>query len=203
MFSLRSSLLTLLFVVLSFPVHARSLVVLGDSLSAAYQMPVEQGWVALLEQRLQTEGYDLEVINASVSGDTTQNGLARLTPLLQQVDAEIVIIELGANDGLRGTPPFAIQQNLSRLITMAQDGGAEVVLLGMQLPPNYGAAYGGQFAAIYPQLADKKDVILVPEFMQEVALRPELMMDDGLHPNSEGQPYLLDKVWGELQPLLD
>ncbi|WP_286240460.1 arylesterase [Neptuniibacter halophilus] len=192
-----------LFVILTFPVQAGSLIVLGDSLSAAYQMDKEQGWVSLLDEKMRAEGYTLPVVNASVSGDTTQNGIARLKKLLQQTDAEIVIIELGGNDGLRGTPPMAIRRNLNRLIDMAEDAGARVLLLGIQLPANYGAAYTDKFREIYPQVAEDKEVALVPFFMQQVALAPERMQDDGIHPSAEGQPYLLETVWPHLQPLLD
>ena len=191
---MRTAITFLLFVFLTLPVQARSLIVLGDSLSAAYQMAPEEGWVALLEEKMATEGYAYDVINASVSGDTTQNGIARLKTLLKQVDAEIVIIELGGNDGLRGTPPFAIKRNLSRLVNMAKDSGAQVLLLGIQLPSNYGAAYNKQFSEIYPMIAEDEEVALVPFFMEQVALVPERMQDDGIHPSAEGQPYLLNTV---------
>lgn len=194
--------LTIVLLAVTYSVQASSVLVLGDSLSAAYRMQQEQGWVMLLQQRLKSEGYAFQVRNASVSGDTTQNGIARLGSVLKQADADIVIIELGANDGLRGTPPFAIKRNLRRLIQLAHDSGSDVLLLGMQLPPNYGP-YATQFAALYPEVADDEDVVLVPEFIQQVALDEALMSDDGIHPNAEGQPYLLDKVWPYLQPLLD
>lgn len=200
---MRKLLSLLFFVILTLPVQARSLVVLGDSLSAAYQMAPEQGWVSLLDQKMQAEGYSYDVINASVSGDTTQNGIARLKTLLKQVDAEIVVIELGGNDGLRGTPPFAIRRNLTRLINMAQDSGAKVLLLGIQLPTNYGAAYTRQFSAIYPAVAEDEGVALVPFFMEQVALVPERMQKDGIHPSAEGQPYLLATVWPYLEDFLE
>lgn len=196
-------LLIITSVTLTLPAQARSLVVLGDSLSAAYNMKTEQGWVQLLENRLREEGYSQDIINASVSGDTTQNGIARLKLLLQQVDAQIVIIELGGNDGLRGTPPFAIQRNLQRLIDMSEQADAKVLLLGMQLPPNYGAAYTQKFSELYAEVAEDKEVAFVPFFMEQVALVPERMQSDGIHPSSEGQPYLLDTVWPILEPLLD
>jgi acyl-CoA thioesterase-1 len=196
-------LLIITSVTLTLPAQARSLVVLGDSLSAAYNMKTEQGWVQLLENRLREEGYSQDIINASVSGDTTQNGIARLKLLLQQVDAQIVIIELGGNDGLRGTPPFAIQRNLQRLIDMSEQADAKVLLLGMQLPPNYGAAYTQKFSELYAEVAEDKEVAFVPFFMEQVALVPERMQSDGIHPSSEGQPYLLDTVWPFLEPLLD
>lgn len=196
------TLLSLLFVIFAFPVHAGSIVVLGDSLSSAYKMDTEQGWVALLSEKLVSEGYDYEVINSSVSGDTTQNGIARLTRLLQQTDPEIVIIELGGNDGLRGAPPIAVKRNLKRLINLAQNDGATVLLLGIRLPANYGAAYNRQFSAIYPQVAEDSGVAFVPFFMEQVALVPERMQDDGIHPSAAGQPYLLETVWPYLEPLL-
>lgn len=195
-------IVTLLFVFLTLPVHASSIVVLGDSLSAAYRMDTEQGWVHLMQQRLQSQGFPHRVINASVSGDTTQNGIARLQTLLQQEDADIVIIELGGNDGLRGTPPLAIKRNLQRLVDMAHSVDARVLLLGIRLPSNYGAAYTRQFERIYPAVAEDKAVSLVPFFMQDVALVPERMLDDGIHPSAAGQPYLLDRVWPYLSPLL-
>ncbi|WP_299182095.1 arylesterase [uncultured Neptuniibacter sp.] len=194
--------LSLLFVILTLPVQAGSLIVLGDSLSAAYNMRTEQGWVQLLENRLASEGYSLDVVNASVSGDTTQNGIARLERLLQEVDPEIVIIELGGNDGLRGTPPFAIKRNLKRLVRMSQETGAQVLILGMQLPANYGAAYTQQFSKIYLDVAEDEAVALVPFFMEQVALEKSRMQEDGIHPSAEGQPYLLDTVWPYLEPLL-
>lgn len=200
---MRKTITFLLFVILALPVQARSLIVLGDSLSAAYQMDLEQGWVYLLQQRLDQQGYSLKVINASVSGDTTQNGIARLHRLLQESEPEIVVIELGGNDGLRGTPPLAIERNLSRLIDMAQGKGAKVLLLGMQLPTNYGKAYTQRFSQTYPIVARKKEVPLVPFFMEQVALFPERMQEDGIHPSAAGQPYLLDTMWPYLEPLLE
>ncbi|MGB0205456.1 MAG: arylesterase [Neptuniibacter sp.] len=196
-------LLPLLFVILSCSVQARSIVVLGDSLSAAYQMNPEQGWVHLLQEKLYEEGYPHKVINASVSGDTTQNGIARLNRVLQQADAEIVLIELGGNDGLRGTPHFAIKRNLTRLIDMAEGSDAQVLLLGIQLPSNYGAAYTEKFRELYAEVADDEEVAFVPFFMEQVALYPERMMEDGIHPNAEGQPYLLSTVWPYLEPMLE
>ena len=201
-------LLTLLILItanvtLTTSVHARSLVVLGDSLSAAYKMKPEQGWVQLLENRLRSEGYSQDIVNASVSGDTTQNGIARLKLLLQQVDAQIVIIELGGNDGLRGTPPFAIKRNLQRLIDMAEGADAQVLLLGMQLPPNYGKAYTMKFSEIYREVADDTEVAFVPFFMENVVLVPERMQADGIHPSIAGQPFLLDTVWPYLETMLN
>ena len=191
------------FNLLALPSHASSILVLGDSLSAAYQIKPEQGWVSLLQDKLVSEGFSHQVINSSVSGDTTQNGIARLQKMLQQTDADVVVIELGGNDGLRGTHPLAIKRNLTHLVDMAQKSGAKVLLLGMQLPPNYGAVYTQKFAEIYPEVAQAKNIALVPFFMEGVALIPERMQDDGIHPNASGQPYLLDTVWPYLKQLLN
>lgn len=188
---------------LALPSYASSILVLGDSLSAAYQIKPEQGWVSLLQDKLVSEGFSHQVINSSVSGDTTQNGIARLQKMLQQTDADVVVIELGGNDGLRGTHPLAIKRNLTHLVDMAQKSGAKVLLLGMQLPPNYGAVYTQKFAEIYPEVAQAKNIALVPFFMENVALIPERMQDDGIHPNASGQPYLLDTVWPYLKQLLN
>lgn len=181
---------------------AATLLVLGDSLSAAYGIPREQGWVSLLDQRLQQQGYKVSVVNASISGETTQGGLSRLPALLEQHQPDIVVLELGANDGLRGTFPPVIRSNLDRLTQLSQQQGAQVLVLGMQLPPNYGPAYTRQFAAVFDTVATTRDTALVPFFMERVALAPEFMQSDGLHPNAAGQPHLLDTVWPALKPLL-
>lgn len=176
--------------------------VLGDSLSAAYGIAPENGWVALLDKRLQQQGYAVSVVNASISGETTQGGLSRLPRLLEQHQPDIVLLELGANDGLRGTFPPVIRSNLDRLTQLSQKQGARVLVLGMQLPPNYGPAYTRRFAAVFTGVAETHDTALVPFFMEKVALEPSLMQSDGLHPNAAGQPFLLDTVWPALIPLL-
>lgn len=183
-------------------VSASTLLVLGDSLSAAYGISREQGWVALLDRRLQQEGYAVEVVNASISGETTQGGLNRLPALLERHQPDIVLLELGANDGLRGTFPAVIHQNLARLTELSQGQGAHVLLLGMQLPPNYGPAYTRRFAALYPAVATARSAALVPFFMARVATESALMLNDGLHPNAAGQPHLLENVWPVLEPML-
>jgi len=182
--------------------RAETILVLGDSLSAAYGMPAERGWVQLLQQRLVSETPRYEVVNASISGDTTQGGLNRLPGLLEKHRPELVVIELGGNDGLRGTPPARISANLERLVTLAQQSEAKTLLLGIQLPPNYGPVYNARFTAMYSQVSEKTGAALVPFFMEKVALQPELMQSDGLHPNAEAQPLLLDTVWPQLEPLL-
>ncbi len=182
--------------------QARTLLVLGDSISAAYGMPPERGWVQLLASRLHQQQPDIEVINASISGDTTQGGIARLPGLLAQHQPHWLLLELGGNDGLRGTPPAIIRNNLLRLVTLAQQSGARVLILGMQIPPNYGPLYAKKFADNYHWVAEQTAEPLVPFFMQSVALKPELMQADGIHPNAEAQPLLLDALWPRLQRLL-
>jgi len=195
-------LLLLIVFVMPFTARAETVLVLGDSLSAAYGMPAERGWVQLLRQRLVSEMPRYEVVNASISGDTTQGGLNRLPGLLEKHQPELVVIELGGNDGLRGTPPAHISANLERLVAMAQQSNARTLLLGIQLPPNYGPAYNARFAAMYSKVSEKTGAALVPFFMEKVALDPGLMQSDGLHPNADAQPLLLDTVWPELKPLL-
>jgi len=182
--------------------QATTLLVLGDSLSAAYGIAPENGWVALLDKRLQQQGYAVSVVNASISGETTQGGLSRLPRLLEQHQPDIVLLELGANDGLRGTFPPVIRSNLDRLTQLSKQQGARVLVLGMQLPPNYGPAYTRRFAEVFTGVAETHDTALVPFFMEKVALEPSLMQSDGLHPNAAGQPFLLDTVWPALVPLL-
>jgi acyl-CoA thioesterase-1 len=176
--------------------------VLGDSLSAAYGLEAKQGWVALLERRLSAQGYGYEVVNASVSGETSGGGLARLPRALQLHHPALVVLELGANDGLRGLPLGETRANLEKMISLAQGADAQVLLLGIKLPPNYGARYASGFADLYPQLAQAHHTALVPFLLEDVALVPGLMQDDGLHPKAEGEPRVLDTVWKSLQPLL-
>jgi acyl-CoA thioesterase-1 len=180
----------------------RTIVVLGDSLSAGYGIPVQQGWVKLLEQRLAKEGYGYRVVNASVTGETTQGGLARLPRALEQHKPALVILELGGNDGLRGLPLAASRDNLARMIELSQKAKAKVLLVGMMMPPNYGPRYAGEFREMYPALAKKYSVAFTPFLLDRVALNPELMQDDGIHANAKGQPRMLENVWPGLQPLL-
>ena len=178
------------------------LLVLGDSLSAGYGMDREQSWVSLLDTRLKEGGYSYRIFNSSVSGDTSQGGLARLPRLLERYQPKIVIIELGANDGLRGIDPVITRENLTGMIKQSQAAGAQVLLAGIKLPPNYGAVYLQKFESIYGDLAREFDTLLVPFFMDGVALQPELLQADNIHPNEKGQPVLLDNVWKVLQPVL-
>jgi acyl-CoA thioesterase-1 len=180
----------------------RAILIIGDSLSAGYGIDAKQSWVALLQDRLTAEGYGYRVVNASISGDTTSGGLRRLPRALEQHNPDIVVLELGGNDGLRGTPITVIRSNLAAMIELSQSTGARVVIAGMQMPPNYGVAYTSGFSAIYPQLADDYDVALIGFFMDGVALDPTLMQADGIHPNTDGQPRLLENVWPALQQLL-
>ncbi len=179
-----------------------TLLVLGDSLSAGYGIDVEEGWVALLNQRLESRGYPHEVVNASVSGETTEGGLKRLPRLLEAHQPEWVILELGGNDGLRGYPVNEMRDNLKQLIELSREAGARVLMLGMQIPPNYGRRYTDQFAAVYPELAEQLEVDLVPFMLVDVATHRELMQNDGIHPNADAQPTILNNVWPVLEPLL-
>ena len=181
---------------------ARTILVFGDSLSAAHGLRPEQGWVALLGQRLRTEGYPYRIVNASVSGETTTGGLARLPHELRVCHPAIVVLELGANDGLRGLPVPLAAHHLAAMVRLARAAGARVLLLGILIPPNYGPRYTHQFAALYPQLARRLHAPLVPFLLAHVALTPGLMQSDGLHPNARGEPLVLDNVWPYLRALL-
>lgn len=182
---------------------AGPLLVLGDSLSAAHNIPQQAGWVALLEHRLNQRGAPApKVINASISGETTAGALARLPALLAQYRPSLVLVELGGNDGLRGLPPAELAANLDAIIRASRDADAKVLLLGIDLPPNYGRAYRDRFRAVYSDLAKKHRVPLLPFLLDGVALQPGLMQEDGIHPTAEGQPRVLDNVWALLQPML-
>ncbi|MFL6609507.1 arylesterase [Pseudomonas alvandae] len=181
---------------------AGTVLIVGDSISAAFGLDTRQGWVSLLEQRLKTEGFDDKVVNASISGDTSSGGLARLPALLSAHKPDLVILELGGNDGLRGQPPTQLQQNLAAMIDSSRASGAKVLLLGMQLPPNYGRRYTDAFARVYSTLAEEKNVPLVPFFLKEIGGVPGMMQGDGLHPSVAAQGKLLENVWPTLKPLL-
>jgi acyl-CoA thioesterase-1 len=181
---------------------ARTILVFGDSLSAAYGIRPEQGWVTLLTQRLQTQGYGYQVVNASVSGETSSGGLERLPRALKLHEPAIVILELGANDGLRGLPVNAMRDNLARMVQLSQAAGARVLLVGIRIPPNYGPRYTEEFAHAYPDLAQQYHLPLVPFLLQKVALDTALMQEDGLHPNAAAEPIVLDTLWPYLKPLI-
>jgi len=178
------------------------IVVLGDSISAGYGIEVEQGWVALLQKKLIATNRNYSISNASISGDTTAGGLARIDPMLTTHKPKIVLLQLGANDGLRGLSPEEMKNNLAEIVRRAQKSGAKVILLGMKIPPNYGKRYIELFYNIYPQLAKELNIPLVPFLLEDVALNKDLMQADGLHPNAKAQPILTDKVEPYLFPLL-
>ncbi len=178
------------------------LLILGDSLSAGYGMNSEESWVSLLETRLKQRGYSYRILNSSISGDTTQGGLARLPRLLDRYQPEIVIIELGGNDGLRGINPKVTRENMTRMIQLSQHSGARILLAGIKLPPNYGATYLQQFESMYTDLANDHGTLLVPFFMDGVVFKLGLLQADGIHPNEKGQPVLLENVWQVLEPAL-
>ncbi|MFW6093565.1 MAG: arylesterase [Pseudomonadota bacterium] len=180
-----------------------TVLVLGDSISAAYGIQREQGWVHQLQSRLTEHQPPWQVVNASVSGDTTAGGLARLPDALAAHDPEVVIIELGGNDGLRGYPVERIRDNLRRMVTLAREAGSRVLLVGMQIPPNYGPRYAEAFAAVFTDVARAREVPLVPLLLEDVARTPGLMQADGIHPTAEAQDILLDTVWPHLAPLLE
>ena len=181
---------------------AGTVLIVGDSISAGFGLDTRKGWVALLEQRLKNEGFDDTVVNASISGDTSAGGLARLPAALAAHKPKVVIIELGGNDGLRGQPPAQLQQNLASMIQQSRDSGAKVLLLGMQIPPNYGKRYVEAFNKVFGDVAQEKKVPLVPFFLEGVGGHPELMQADGLHPAVGAQDKLLENVWPSLKPLL-
>ncbi|GGM24043.1 arylesterase [Pseudomonas asuensis] len=181
---------------------AQTLLIVGDSISAGLGIEMGQGWAALLEKRLGEQGDSYKVINASISGDTSAGGLSRLPLLLNEHKPDVVIIELGGNDGLRGQPPAQLQQNLALMVDQSKQAGASVLLLGMRLPPNYGVRYTERFAAVYSNVADEKKVALVPFFLEGVGGIAQYMQPDGIHPNVAAQPRLLDNAWQALQPLL-
>jgi len=180
----------------------RTLLVLGDSISAAYGIQREEGWVVQLEARLADLDPAWRVVNASTSGETTGGGLARLPAALATHAPALVVIELGGNDGLRGYPLARIRDNLDALVRVASDAGSTVLLVGMEIPPNYGPRYTQGFAALFREVAQTHEVPLVPFLLEEVALRPGMMQADGIHPTAAAQPLLLDTVWPYLEPLL-
>jgi len=200
---LRILVLSLLFVSLSVAAaEPRPLLVLGDSLSAAYGIAPQEGWVALLGERLKSAKPIRKVVNASISGDTTAGGLARLPALLAEHKPALVVVELGANDGLRGLPLAQARANLASALTAIRGAGARALLVGIELPVNYGPQYRDGLRAMYRGLAEEFNVPLVPFLLEGVALNPDLMQDDGLHPKAAAEPRVLDTVWAVLQPAL-
>lgn len=187
----------LLLLLLALPALARAdpvILVVGDSISAGFGIPVQQGWVALLQQEVKKDVPQAQVVNASISGDTTVGGLNRLPALLQQHQPDLTIIELGGNDGLRGMPLQRIRGNLQRMIALSRQAGSDVLLLGMQIPPNYGARYSEGFRTLFTSLAEQENTLLVPFLLDGVATRPELMQADGIHPQAAAQPQMMNAV---------
>jgi len=206
----------LLLVIVSVATHAASdespakpvqdnecvIVIVGDSLSAAYGMEISQSWPSLLQERLIQNGYSCRVFNSSIAGDTTQGGLARLPGLLDRHAADIVVLELGGNDGLRGLPIETTRDNLSSMIEQSQTAGAVVVLAEMRIPPNYGLSYTEKFNAIYTELTTRYGITMLPFLLQDIALEAGMMQADGIHPTAEAQAQIVDQVWRVVQPLL-
>ena len=180
------------------PLNATKLLILGDSLSAGYQMPIDKAWPTLLQNVMSQKDKDLAIVNASISGDTTGNGLARLPELLKKHNPDIVLIELGANDGLRGFSPKLIQNNLRQIIQLVQSTNAQALLMQIYILPNYGKRYTQAFADLYPATALQFNTPLIPFFLQAVITRPEWMMADGIHPNENAQPWIAEFVAKEL-----
>ena len=178
------------------------ILVLGDSLSAGYGISTSSGWVALLQRRLEQQGYPQRVVNASISGDTTSGGLARLPQALAQHQPQLVILELGANDGLRGLSLEEMRRNLVTIIDKSREQGATLLLVGVRLPPNYGALYVKKFHDVYRQLAQKHKVAFVPYLLAGVGGRADLIQADGLHPRAKAQGLILDSIWPHLLPIL-
>ena len=205
---MRYSLLLVLLinVILMTPSYAAQpqpvVMVLGDSLSAAPGVPHKANWVYLLQQRLEQKGYPYKVVNASISGDTTMAGLSRLPAALKTHKPNIVIIELGGNDGLQGLSPSEMHKNINKMITLAKAANAKVLLCGVRIPPNLGQAYAAKFLEVYAVAAQENNVTLVPYILKGVATKAELMLSDGIHPNEQGQPIVMENVWEGLAKLL-
>lgn len=199
------SLLVLLFCILSVPLHAaeKTLLVLADSLSASYGIAIEDGWVSLLQKRLDETGHDFQVLNASISGDTTHGARSRLDEILSQSVPAITIVELGGNDGLRGLPVAEISKNLGDIIALLTAKGSKVLLVPMLLPPNYGRIYIEKFSNVYTELAATHDITLGRFILEGIATNPDLMQADGIHPKAEAQPVMLENIWTDLEPMLD
>ena len=182
--------------------QADTVLVLGDSISAAYGIQRAQGWVALLEQKLSSLGDDHQVVNASISGETTGGGLARLARILSLHNPDVLILELGGNDGLRGYPIERIHDNMREMVALAQSAGADVLVLGMRIPPNYGTRYTEAFYNIYQNLATNPEIRLIPFFMEGIGDQPDLMQADQVHPTSKAQAILLANVWNQLPKMI-
>lgn len=200
-FSLTLTLIAVFFSTIS---YAKSVLILGDSISAGYGINPHAGWVALLEQKLSSVSDDNEVnvINASVSGNTSSDGLARLPKLIEAHTPDIIVVELGGNDGLRGHPLKVMESNLNSIIALGKNAGSEVILAGIEIPPNYGQRYTDEFKKVFVRVAEKNDVPFIPFILEGIALEPELMQDDGIHPTEDAQPLLLENIWPSLKEIL-
>jgi acyl-CoA thioesterase-1 len=183
-------------------VEAPTVLVFGDSLSAGYGIEVDQSWATLLQTRLEEQGYEHRVVNASISGDTTEGGAARIAQAIESFSPALIILELGGNDGLRGIPPGRMRDNLRTIIETSTASGAAVVLLGIRIPPNYGQRYIEEFDDVFRQLATELEVPWIEFFMEGIALNEELMQSDGIHPNAIAQPLLLDNAWPSINKAL-
>ncbi len=180
-----------------------NILILGDSLSAGYGIDVDQSWATLLQQRLEEQGYEHRVVNASISGETTEGGATQIENAIDEFSPELIILALGGNDGLRGFPPSRIRENLRKIAVRAKDSGADVVLLGIRIPTNYGERYTKAFEAVYPAVAEELDILWIEFFMDGVALNDELLLEDRIHPNAKAQPILLDNAWPVIRATLD
>ncbi|WP_026279797.1 arylesterase [Thioalkalivibrio sp. ALJ16] len=179
------------------------ILVYGDSLSAAYGMPDASGWPALLEARLEDRDAHWEVVNVSISGETTAGGLSRLPQVLEREEPILVILALGGNDGLRGLPPQAMRENLEAMVDAIREAGAEPLLLGVRIPPNYGRRYTERFEGVYADLAQARGLVFEPGFLDDFVLEDGMLMDDGIHPSERAQPRLLDAIWPHLEPMIE
>ena len=207
---MKARIISLLVIIMNLcPTVARSteeatntLLVYGDSLSAAYGIQEAQGWVTLLESRLNEENWTYKLINGSVSGETTTGGLERLPAMLSTYQPDLVILELGGNDGLRGLPLETLKANLKKMISLIRAEGGEVLLTGIQIPPNYGPRYTEPFFSLYTEISEEDSLALVPFLIDGIPQQPELMQNDGIHPKAEAQIMILDNVWPYLEPML-
>ena len=180
-----------------------TVLIFGDSLSAGYGIDVDQSWATLLQRRLESQGYEHRVVNASISGETTEGGAAQIENAIESFAPELIILELGGNDGLRGFPPARIKDNLASIASRAKASGADVVLLGIRIPTNYGTRYTQAFEGVYREVAEELDIRWIEFFMDGVALNDDLLQDDRIHPNAEAQPILLDNAWPIIRATLD
>lgn len=199
-------ILTLLLLLMAAGAHADdspTVLIFGDSLSAGYGIDVDQSWAALLQRRLETQGYEHRVVNASITGETTEGGVAQIDNAIETFAPELIILELGGNDGLRGFPPARIKDNLRAIALRARESGAGVVLLGIRIPTNYGARYTQAFEAVYRDVAEELGVEWIEFFMEGVALNDDLLQEDRIHPNAAAQPVLLDNAWPKIRATLD